>query len=67
MTPYVKKVIIQAYFQRDFNDTENNSRDILGNLDSMNVSLANVAKLAFFSNKYPAVTSGVRLLHSLIN
>ncbi len=35
-----KKVIIKVHFQQNFNDTKNDSRD---NLDSMSVSLANVA------------------------
>ncbi len=42
-----KKVIIKFYFPQNFNDTKNDSHDTVSNLDSMSVSLANAAELAF--------------------
>ncbi len=39
--------MIKAHLQQKFNDTKNDSRDSINNLDSMSVSLANQAKLAF--------------------
>ncbi len=32
---------MKVHFQQNFNDTKNDSRDSIGNLDSMSVSLAN--------------------------
>ncbi len=48
-------LIIKVHLQQNFKDTKNDSRDSIGNLDSMSVSLANKAKLAFFNNKYPDI------------
>ncbi len=44
----------EVYFQQNFNDAKNDSHNSLSNLDSISVSLANEAKLAFF-NRYHVV------------
>ncbi len=38
---------MKVHFQQNFNDTKNDNHDSIGNLDSMSVSLANMAKLEF--------------------
>ncbi len=47
-----KQVPTKVHFQQNFNETKNDSCDILGNLDSMSLSMANLAKLAFFNDRY---------------
>ncbi len=37
----------EVYFQQNFKDTKNDSRNSLSNLDSISVPLANAAKLTF--------------------
>ncbi len=47
----------------NFNDTKNDSRDSTRNLDSVSVSLANQAKLAFFNDRYPDLQRRISRMH----